>query len=323
MRSPSAVLIVVTILLALCSSALAVPPAGDGTPPRHKPPVVPPPDTTPGLGRVKGIMVKSEESSSGRWVTIVATSFAGESSMKELKELGTLVPFRIARGDEGIDFPLGHTMSVTCHFSEGPTDTPGEGGPGAIVGIAAEPRFGESISASEKPDFKTMAVILREAISDEARLLTVDALITLPGKRSSKTLALALYDISAKTRLKAARELVKRQYKPAVEKLTALLTQDIESELMYQVDLAEVMAGAGHKIGFDFLLRHLEDEEPSVVLAVVRALAETGGADEAARLEALAAASKDEGIAAAAPAAVEKIEKRLEQQGGGNGDESE
>jgi len=301
MKPLSIALVVVTALVAFCPGVGAKRPE-------------PPPGST-SLGSLTGIVVKTEEDGGYRWVTVVATSMFGGPLHKEVKKVGTLVPFRIVCETKGSDFPLGHRLDAECHFGGPNMDTESFGGtPDEVYGIVVEPRYGEKATAGAKPDFKAMAEILQKAASDEVRLLTIGALITLPGKRSSRTIEIALNDISVAVRLKAARALVGRKYKPAIERLVALLSHDSESELIYQIDVAGILAGAGYKEGLGFLMRHVGDESPVVVQLVAKTLGEVGGADEAARLKQLAAASKDKDTATAAREAAARIAQRLEEQ---------
>jgi hypothetical protein len=302
MRSRGALLISLAVLVVVwCGTAAAAPPKqADRRQPGRE-----------GLLCVRGVMVKAEENG-GRWVTLVATGFSGMIPERARDRLEPLTPFRVACGRQPIDYGLGHGLTVMCHPSAAEGAVP-ELDPDEIVGIAAAPQFGEKIVSTGKPDYDAMETILKESLSDEARLLTVQALITIPGKRSSRTLAVAINDIVEQIRVAAARELVARQYKPAVEKLSALLLRDIDDELGYQIQLAEILAEAGHEIGLQFLMRHVEDEDRGVVLRVLKALGNTGGAEQAARLRELAEASDDKGIAAAAREAAEEIEKRVEQ----------
>jgi HEAT repeat protein len=162
-----------------------------------------------------------------------------------------------------------------------------------------------------QPEYDVMERILKDSTSEEARSLTADVLIGLPGKRSSKALMQAVYDISTDIRLKASRELVARQYEPAIEVLEALVSHDIADQLPYQIALAEILAEGGYKSGLEFLLRHLNDEEQGTVLAVVSALGKAGGAAEADTLEQLAAKTDNTDIAEAARQAAQQIHDRL------------
>lgn len=299
MKSRGAALISLTMLLVFCcGTAAAVPPKGRQERRRN----------LQGLLHIEGVMVKSDEA--GQWITVVAIRFSGGVQQEMGDRLEVLTPFRVACGKPWVEYGLGHEMMIICHVSE-PPEARGGSGMEELVGVAAVPQFGEKVTSSGEADFDAMEKILKEALSDEARLLTVEALITIPGKRSSRTLAIAMFDIVDTIRLKVARELVARQYKPAVEKFAALLTRDIEDELGYQMELAEIMAGAGHAVGVEFLVRHLEDDNRGVVLAALSALANTGGAEEAAKLREFADASDDEELAAAAREAAEEIGKRV------------
>jgi hypothetical protein len=313
MKRFSAFVVVLTVAAALCAAA---PPGGPGggsggqkTLPGGKVRIQPPPA---GVAVIRGVVVKSEVEGGTHWLTMVLTSGSGGTSegYALLKNLGTLVPFRVTCRPDQTGLEPGHGVTVQCHLSgtsQGQEFEEGE----VAVGIAVVQDYGEKVTVGDEPDYAAMEHILKDSVSDEARGLIVDVLIGLPGKRSSKALSQAIYDISPEVRLKAAGELVARQYEPAIKVLEVLLLHDIEDQLPFQIALAEIMGEAGYKSGLQFLLRHLNDEALGTVLAVVVALGKTGGADEAVMLEQLAKKTQDTDIAEAARRAVLQIHDRL------------
>ena len=313
MKQLFALLVIFVVAVVVCADALAIPPGGppgDKTAGGGKDRIQPPPPM--GVSLVKGILVKSEVEGGSHWLTLVVTSASGGATEAQslLKDLGTLVPLRVTCRKEQTGLDLGRLATVQCHLS-GADGVSGFEEGGETIGIAVAPQYGEKVTMGAQPEYDVMERILKDSTSDEARSLTADVLIGLPGKRSSKALMQAVYDISTDIRLKASRELVARQYEPAIEVLEALVSHDIADQLPYQIALAEILAEGGYKSGLEFLLRHLNDEEQGTVLAVVGALGKAGGAAEADTLEQLAAKTDNTDIAEAARQAAQQIHDRL------------
>jgi hypothetical protein len=311
MRFFGAILIAAVLVLSIAGSAAAKPPMSTGKGGKQGP-ITPPPR---GVSQVIGVVIKSEQAPNGgtRTITMVLTGLSAPPGNVDADML-LYEPFEVSCPLKDTDVPPGYRLLTWCHVAVPQVIGAGVEGSHTPVGIVGMDGAVDKFEMSAEPDFDLMKKVLEEAMSAESRSMVVDVLIGLPGKRSSRTLVTAVYDLSLPVRLKAARELIARNYEPAIEKLTAMLLGDIESELTFQVDLAEELAAAGHKEGTDFLLRHTGDDNPGIAIAAIRALARTGGADEAASLKALAESAEDEEVAKAAKEAAEEIEQRLSEE---------
>lgn len=308
MRVFGAILIVAVLVLSIACGAMARRPMSTGSGGKEEP-ITPPPKN---VSRVVGPVVKSERSADGKThtLTVVLTQI-GTAQPGVERDLLLLEPFVLSGLTKDMDAPLGRRVLAWCNIVVPEPGGQQPEGPEAAAGLVNVAGPNAKFQVSDEPDFDLMNTVLKEASSDTSRSMVVDVLIGLPGKRSSRTLTTAVYDISTVIRLKAARELITRDYTPAIEKLTAMLLGDIEDELSFQVDLAEELAVAGHKEGTAFLLRQAGGDNTAIAIAAIRALARTGGADEAAQLEALAESSDEENVANAAAEAATEIEERL------------
>jgi hypothetical protein len=291
MRFLGAILIVAVLVLSIAANAAARPPMSTGNDGKQEP-IKPPPK---GVSQITGLVIKSEVAGNGgrRTITMVLTGLSSPPANVEA-DLLVYEPFEVSCPQKDTDVPPGYRLLAWCRVAVPQVVGLGLEGSHTPVGIVGMDGGVGKFQMSDEPDFSLMQKVLEEAMSAESRSMVVDVLIGLPGKRSSRTLTTAVYDLSLPVRLKASRELIARNYEPAIEKLTAMLLGDIESELTFQVDLAEELAAAGHEEGTKFLLRHTSDANPGIAIAAIRALARTGGADEAASLKASEAAGEIE-----------------------------